>query len=180
VIAPPPPLAPLADEAIVLRGYATTDVDDLVEKLSDPEIARWTNVPHPYLRGHAIDFLARGAEAFGERTFAIRDAHDNRMLGAIGVRLADDRSYAELGYWIAREERGRGVVTRAIGLVSDWVLGELAIPESRIYVHEANGSSLRAAEKAGYARLPGLHRRHDREGGDEFVLLTRARASAAG
>jgi RimJ/RimL family protein N-acetyltransferase len=175
VIAPPPPLEPLRDEQIALRGYATTDVDDLVAALQDPEIARWTNVPSPYLRGHALDFLARGADAFGERTFAIRDAGDGRLLGAIGVRLADDRSFAELGYWVAKDERGRGVATRAIELASVWVLADLAIPEARIYVHEANAASLRAAEKAAYTRLPGLHRRHDRDGGDEFVLLTRSR-----
>ena len=174
MIAPPPPAVPLRDDVIALRGYATTDVDDLVAALQDPEIARWTNVPSPYLRGHALDFLARGADAFGERTFAIRDAGDGRLLGAIGVRLADDRSFAELGYWVAKDERGRGVVTRAIELVSSWVLGELAIPETRIYVHQENAASLRAAEKAGHTRLPGLHRRHERDGGDQFVLLTRA------
>jgi RimJ/RimL family protein N-acetyltransferase len=175
VIAPPPPSEPLEDEAIRLRGYATTDVDDLVAQLQDPEIARWTNVPKPYLRGHAIDFLARGAEAFGERTFAIRDAADNRLLGAIGIRLADDRSFAELGYWVAADERGRGVVTRAIELTSAWVLADLAIPEARIYVHPENAASLRAAEKGGYTRAEGLHRRPHRGGEDEFVLLTRTR-----
>jgi RimJ/RimL family protein N-acetyltransferase len=175
VIAPPPPPEPLRDDTVVLRGYATTDVDDLVAHLQDPEIGRWTNVPTPYLRGHAIDFLARGADAFGERTFAIRDAGDDRLLGAIGVRLADDHAFAELGYWVARDERGRGVVTRAIELTSAWILGDLAIAEARIYVHQENAASLRAAEKAGFTRLPGLHRRHHREGGDEFVLLTRAR-----
>ena len=175
MIAPPPPVEPLRDDRIVLRGYATTDIDDLVENLQDPEIARWTNVPRPYLRGHAIDFLARGAEAFGERTFAIRDATDDRMLGAIGVRLADDQSFAELGYWVAEGERGRGVVTRAVELVSAWVLGDLAVPESRLYVHPDNGASLRAAEKAGYTRTDGLHTRPHRGGQDEFVLLTRRR-----
>jgi RimJ/RimL family protein N-acetyltransferase len=175
VIAPPPPVEPLRDDAIALRGYATTDVDDLVEKLQDPEIARWTNVPHPYLRGHAIDFLARGAEAFGERTFAIRDATDDRMLGAIGVRLADDRAFAEIGYWVAEDERGRGVVTRAIELVSAWVLDDLAVPEARAYVHPENAASLRAAEKAGYTRADGLHLRPHRGGEDRFVLLTRVK-----
>jgi RimJ/RimL family protein N-acetyltransferase len=176
VIAPPPPVEPLRDDTIALRGYATTDVDDLVAALQDPEIARWTNVPSPYLRGHALDFLARGADAFGERTFAIRDATDNRLLGAIGVRLADDRSFAELGYWVAAQERGRGVVTRAVELVSDWVLGSLAIPESRIYAHPENAASVRAAEKAGYTRAPGLHMRPHRGGSERFALLTRVKA----
>jgi RimJ/RimL family protein N-acetyltransferase len=175
VIAPPPPTQPLLDDAIALRGYATTDVDDLVEKLQDQEIARWTNVPDPYLRGHALDFLARGADTFGERTFAIRDAGDDRLLGAIGVRLADDRSFAELGYWVADGERGRGVVTRAIELCTAWVLGDLAIPETRIYVHPENAASLRAAEKSGHARREGLHRRPHRHGEDDFVLLVRKR-----
>jgi RimJ/RimL family protein N-acetyltransferase len=174
MIAPPPPVEPLRDDVIALRGYATTDVDDLVTALQDPEIARWTNVPKPYMRGHALDFLARGADAFGERTFAIRDAGDGRLLGAIGVRLADDTSFAELGYWVAAAERGRGVVTRAIELVTTWVLSDLAVGEARIYVHPGNAASLRAAQKAGYARAPGLHTRPHRGETAELTLLTRA------
>lgn len=173
MIAPPPPKEPLHDEAIVLRGYAPADVDDLVAALRDPEIARWTQVPSPYLRGHALDFLARGVGELGERTFAIRDAGDNRLVGAIGVRLADDRSFAELGYWVDSKERGRGVITRAIGLTTTWALDELAIPSVRIYVHPDNAASLRAAEKARFEREPGLHTRAHRGGTEELALLVR-------
>ena len=173
MIAPPPPATPLRDEAVSLRGYAEADVDDLVAGLRDPDIVRWTNVPAPYLRGHALDFLARGADLLGERTFGIRDATDDRLLGAIGARLADDRSYAELGYWVAAGERGRGVVTRAIGLVTRWLLDEVGVPGVRIHVHPDNAASLRAAEKAGFEREPGLHERPHRSGTAAFVRLSR-------
>jgi RimJ/RimL family protein N-acetyltransferase len=150
VIAPPPPLAPLADEAIVLRGFLDGDVDDLVDALQDPEIPRWTNVPAPYRRGDALRFLGGGAEERGERTLAIRDATDERLLGAIGLRIDPRHDVGDIGYWVASEARGRGVATRAIRLVSRWGLEELGLVRMQILAEPANTGWRRAAERAGY------------------------------
>lgn len=150
MIAPPPPRAPLADDVIVLRGLADRDVDDLVEALQDPEIPRWTNVPAPYRRGDALRFLGGGAEERGERTLAIRDASDERLLGAIGLRIDPRHDVGDVGYWVSAHARGRGVATRAIRLVSRWGFDELGLVRMQILAEPANVASRHAAERAGY------------------------------
>jgi RimJ/RimL family protein N-acetyltransferase len=150
MIAPPAPDPPLRDEAIVLRPYSEADVDDLHAALQDPEIAEWTNVPHPYTRGHALRFIAEGPARSDELTLAIRDAGDGRLLGSIGVSLDEVQRYAELGYWVAAGERRRGVGTCAIRLVSRWAIEELGVGRVQILAAPDNLASRRAAERAGF------------------------------
>ncbi len=172
VIAPSAPDPPLGDEEIVLRTFGEGDVEALTAALQDPEIPRWTGVPSPYTRGHAIQFVTSWPEEAGELSLAIRDANDGRPLGAIGVRLHDDGRAAELGYWVAAEARGRGVASRAIGLVARWARAELAVERVDVYVDPGNAASMRAAEKAGLERAPGLHERDFRGGRALFVRLS--------
>ncbi len=150
MIAPPAPDPSLRDEAIVLRPYAEADVDELTAALQDPEIAAWTNVPEPYTRGHALRFVTQRPAGFGELALGIRDAGDGRLLGSVGVRLDELQRCVELGYWVAADDRGRGIATRAIRLVSHWVIEELRVGRVQILAAPDNVASRRAAERAGF------------------------------
>ncbi|MGI8595418.1 MAG: GNAT family N-acetyltransferase [Solirubrobacteraceae bacterium] len=150
MIAPPAPHPPLRDAAIVLRRYTEADVDELTAALQDPEIAEWTNVPAPYTRDHALRFIAEGPPGFSELALGICDAGDGRLLGSVGVRLDEVQRCAEMGYWVAADERGRGVATRAIRLVSRWAIGELGVGRVQILAAPDNAASRRAAEQAGF------------------------------
>jgi RimJ/RimL family protein N-acetyltransferase len=150
VIAPQPPDPPLRDEAIGLRPLGEGDVPALVEALQDPEIPRWTDVPSPYRTGDALRWVGMTAAERGELSLGIRDRGDGRLLGVVGLRVDEPHSIGELGYWVAAPERGRGVVTRALRLVSGWALEELGLGRLQILVHPENGASRRAAERAGF------------------------------
>ena len=77
----------------------------------DPEIPRWTVVPHNYTERHARDFIAgTGADlaAGRELALAIVDAGDG-LLGAIGLSNFDWHDLkAEIGYWVARGRAAGG------------------------------------------------------------------------
>ena len=58
----------------------------------------------------------------------IANAPDGAGLGTIGLHLAAaDTGLAEVGYWLAREARGRGAVTTAVQLVSRWAFTVVGI-----------------------------------------------------
>ena len=58
----------------------------------------------------------------------------------------------EIGYWVAREARGRGVATRAVRLACAWAASELGLTTLEIVVHEDNAPSLRVARAAGFTQ----------------------------
>jgi len=137
-------------------------VPELVEICNDPRIAQFTFIPAPYEIRHAQDFVATQEErrrSLEALDLAIRDAGDGTLIGSIGLRAFDwERGSSEIGYWVTPGARGRGVAPRAVELFGGWALEALPVSRLELPLDEANDSSRRVAEKAGYA-LTGKHRR---------------------
>jgi RimJ/RimL family protein N-acetyltransferase len=150
----------LADDTIVLRPFTEEDVPELVAALNDPEISRWTRIPFPYTDDDARDFL-RSKE---ETAFAIAAKPTGRLLGGIGLRFPSD-GVGEIGYWVRRDARGRGVATAALRLLSRWAFGEHRLVRLQLTAEPGNVASCRVAEKAGFHR-EGLLRRYLRFEGE--------------
>ena len=74
-----------------------------------------------------------------------------------------EQSAAEIGYWVAREARGRGVATRAVRLVCGWAASELGLTTLELVIHEDNAPSHAVARAAGFTRT-GERRPPRREG----------------
>ena len=139
----------LKDEAVELRPWSFKDVDAIVECIDgDPEIARWLDqVPQPYTRQDARGYVG----GIGEQAFAITDAGTGRLLGSIGVRWNERRDVGEIGYWVRADARGRGVITRALRLVSRFAFEHEGAARLQLRADVDNVGSRRAAEKAGYS-----------------------------
>jgi RimJ/RimL family protein N-acetyltransferase len=150
----------LEDDAIVLRAYTEDDVPALVAALNDPEISRWTRIPFPYTEEDAWEFLRSTTET----AFAIASKRTGDLLGGIGLRLPAD-GIGEVGYWVRKEARGRGVATRALLLISRWALEDQKLVRVQLTAEPGNVASQRVAEKAGYTR-EGLLRRFLNIGGE--------------
>ena len=95
-----------------------------------------------------------------------------RLLGAIGLAQLDweDRR-GEIGYWIAREARGRSVAARATRLISQHALDELGLERLELLAHPDNTASQRVALKAGYTREGLLRRYRRRRGAREDLVM---------
>jgi len=137
----------LEDDAIVLRPFALDDVPAIVAACQDPEIPRWTSVPSPYTETDARAWL----ESDEEESFAVVDRTSDQLLGSIGVRYFDS-GIGEVGYWVKREARGRGIATRALELISRWALVDKGLERFQLRADVANEPSQRVAEKAGFVR----------------------------
>lgn len=54
-----------------------------------------------------------------------------------------------IGYWIDEEVAGRGVMTTAVAMACDYLLGECGLHRIEINIRPDNGASRRVAEKLG-------------------------------
>jgi RimJ/RimL family protein N-acetyltransferase len=143
----------LDDGVVALRPPSAADVDAITEACQDPKIPRWTRVPSPYTRAHAVDFVDRSVRTWDQGSdapFVIVDAESGALLGAIGVhRFGGEDDGPEVGYWLERSARGRGVATRALRLVSAWACRDLGV-RLLLQADVRNAASRRVAEKAGF------------------------------
>src|ERR671936_156372 len=131
----------LSDGTLVLRPWRLDDVPRVTEICADPEISRWTRVPFPYAEEHARIWIEQTIRDWDDRrqaAFAVTDAATGEVVGAIGLRLYEDYALqASIGYWVAKEARGRGVATGALRLVSRWALRELGLPRVQLVTERA-------------------------------------------
>jgi RimJ/RimL family protein N-acetyltransferase len=149
-----PPDPPLDDGEVALRLWTAADVPAITAACQDPEISRFTLVPAPYTEGDARGFVADAArqlEAGAGIHFAVTDSRTGRILGSIGLETRD-WPVAEVGYWIDREARGRGIATRALRLLSRWTLHELGAARLQLVTPPENVASQLVAERAGFQR----------------------------
>jgi RimJ/RimL family protein N-acetyltransferase len=151
------PDPPLSDGVVTLRPFSEDDIPALLVALRDPEISRWTaTIPYPYEEHHAREFIGTHDEmrASGRgANYVITDAGDGRILGAVGMEVeghGGSGADAEVGYWVAAVERGRGVATRAVGLIVEWMRRDLGIGEIALHTFPGNVASERVAEKSGF------------------------------
>lgn|SRR5690625_1218286 len=104
-------------ERCILRKLTQTDADRIEELASDYDVAKTTlNIPHPYPKGGAKDFIERTilAEVDGKSvTYAIVKKRTNQLIGIIGIKLTPTHKRGELGYWIGKPDWGRGYGTEA-------------------------------------------------------------------
>ena len=137
----------LRDGDLELRPFTIDDVPAITRACQDPEIHRWIPViPRPYTAEDARSFVT--AEDLG-RQFAITERGE--LVGSIGMRVNQFET-GHIGYWCAKEARGRGLTPRALRLVCRFGLEELRLGRLELITDPDNHASQRVAEKVGFRR----------------------------
>jgi RimJ/RimL family protein N-acetyltransferase len=135
-----------------LRIFHPDDLHSLVKHANEPTVSAFLtdSFPHPYTEVHGREFIQQAMQSPPLRR-CIEIAGE--CVGAIGLHPKTDlwRRNLELGYWLAKEHRGKGIMTEAIRLMVQ--LGFAEFPEvTRIYATPfgSNIASQKALEKAGF------------------------------
>jgi RimJ/RimL family protein N-acetyltransferase len=152
-----PPDPPLTDGVVSLRPWGEPgDIAAITAACNDRAIAEFLDqIPSPYTEDDArayVEGSRLGWQQGGPTNFAIIES--GMPVGSIGVRWLDglDAGSAEVGYWMAPDARGRGLCSRALRLVSRWVLEEAGAPRLQLRADEENVASNKVAQNAGFTR----------------------------
>jgi RimJ/RimL family protein N-acetyltransferase len=138
----------------VVRQWQMGDADALVRHADNINVARQLRdrFPHPYTRANASLFLKAATSAAEPSNLAI-DV-DGEAAGAIGYVPGMDveRYSAEIGYRLCESYWGRGIVTEALQLVTEYVFTTGNLLRLFALPFADNVASTRVLEKAGYVR----------------------------
>ena len=176
---------PLIEGETALRPYRDSDLRALVAACQDPEIPRWTRVPSPYGEADARAYLHRRHDEVHAGSAApyviVSTGDDRRLLGAIALqRFAWENARGEVGYWLAREARGQGHVTRAVRRICRWGFETLGLERIELHAAVGNPPSQRVAERAGFTREAVLRSYQlGRDGRQDIVVYGLLRGEAA-
>ena len=138
----------------ILRKWRLSDAKDLADALNNEKILNnlRDGLPFPYTEQDAHDYIITMLSSDENSTFAYAITIDDRAVGSIGAFRQGNihRQTAELGYYLAEEYWGKGIMTEAIRKLCEIVFDTTDI--LRIYAEPFayNTGSRRALEKAGF------------------------------
>jgi RimJ/RimL family protein N-acetyltransferase len=155
----------------------------LAELGRDPDVQRFTYVPSPWPERYERTWLDGYVQApEGARAaFAVVDETTGEFVGfAALVTIDQEGREAEAGYIVSPQARGRGVAARALRLLTDWALNELALERVELRITPENLGSIRVAERCGYVREGVLRSVHFKQGErSDLVVYSRLPTDAA-
>jgi RimJ/RimL family protein N-acetyltransferase len=128
------------------------DLDSLQKHANNPLIAKnMTNgFPHPYTKEHAAHFIQMAIKNKPNNIMAID--LNGEAIGGIGIHPQSDIHCmnAELGYWLAEPFWGKGYISAAIKLMTEYGFENFTV--NRIFARPfgTNIGSQKALEKGGF------------------------------
>jgi len=148
----------ISDGVITLRPWVAGDASFLLEASADPAIRRYslsrsrpftTAEAQEQLRDCESTWLTTDALGRPSGSLLITDAATGVSLGQCGIDGWSLGDVAQIGYWLAPKARGRGIATRAVVLLTNWLFD---LNASRVFltVVEDNHASTRVAQRAGF------------------------------
>jgi len=138
---------------IKLRKWSEADLDSLVKYANNRNIAKWlTNgFPHPYSHEDGRAYLTLIANDNPTKVFAIEV--NGEAVGSIGIFPQSDihAKSAEMGYWLAEEYWGQGIMLKAIEEIIAYGFQTFDIVRIFARPFSTNLKSQRLLEKAGFS-----------------------------
>jgi RimJ/RimL family protein N-acetyltransferase len=143
----------LTDGVVVLRALRTDDREAVLATMRDPLVARWLNMPSsPGNRDFdSLVRLEREGRSTGERIdWTVAERGADVAVGAV-IASRRHRDNYEIAYLAGADGRGRGLMTRAVRLLCDWLFAE-GVGRLEVRTHPDNLASQKLAERAGFRR----------------------------
>jgi RimJ/RimL family protein N-acetyltransferase len=149
------PEPPLRSDRVALRALREDDVAWVAAASRDPLIPRFTRVPAHNSEDQVRAFLLVQStlRKANRELHLLATEPDGAPVGMLGLHHVDlvDR-LAHVGYWTAREARGRGLTTAAVRLLAAWAFSVLGIERLELRADVDNPASQRVAERVGFQR----------------------------
>lgn len=137
-----------------IRKWKLSDARDLAVALSNKKVQDnlRDGLPYPYTEQDGKDFISAMLSADENETFAFAITVDNIAIGSIGIFRQGNihRRTAELGYYIAEEYWGKGIMTEAVRQICEYVFSKSDIIRIFAEPFAYNIASCRVLEKVGF------------------------------
>lgn len=137
-----------------IRKWRLSDAGDLASAVSNKKVLDnlRDGLPFPYTEQDGAEYISAMLAADENETFAFAISVDGKAVGSISVfRQANiHRRTAELGYYIAEEYWGKGIMTNAVKQICRYVFENSDIIRIFAEPFAHNTASCRVLEKAGF------------------------------
>lgn len=137
-----------------IRKWDLADAADLAAAISNKKVQDnlRDGLPYPYTEKDGKEYISAMLAVDEQETFAFAITADGRVIGSISVFRQGNihRQTAELGYYIAEEYWGKGIMTEAVKQICAYVFEKSDMIRIFADPFAHNTASCRVLEKAGF------------------------------
>ena len=144
-------------ERLVLRPFKWDDLDDFFGYASVEGVGEMAGWPHHENKDKSKEILTRFIDE--DKTFALVLKETGRVVGSLGVEFygAEDKltefdgyKGREIGYVLAKDQWGKGLMTEAVSAVINHLFDEIDLDFLTCGYYDFNNQSKRVQEKCGF------------------------------
>jgi RimJ/RimL family protein N-acetyltransferase len=145
----------LKSKDFCLRPFKKEDAASLQRNINDEYVHTFTlRIPNPYKKLHAKEWIASYLKLARRKKksrliFAIDI--DGEAVGSIGLENIE-KYKAEIGYWLAKKYRNKGIMTKAIKIIVKIGFDKIKLKRIYAFVFSKNKISAHLLEKAGFKK----------------------------
>ena len=158
------------DDEILLRPPRMSDAGDLFVLVDSNRkyLRRW--LPWIDTIRSAKNYRPWIEGRVGGNEYRLLIVYKGAVVGATGISDLDSPNKAgEIGYWLAEDMQGRGIVTRTCHALLNDAFGELGMNRMQIRVATGNKKSLAIPERLGF-QFEGVQRQAELVNGEYYDL----------
>jgi len=137
----------------VLRPYRMSDAKMITPLLNNWNVVKnLSTLPFPYELEHARDFIKKTNGEMKKKepeNFVYVIEVDGKAAGAIGMHHIKHGHKAEMGYWLAENHWGKGIMTEVVKKFMALVFVKFKLRRIYAKAYASNRGSMRVMEKVG-------------------------------
>ncbi|MFB6456826.1 GNAT family N-acetyltransferase [Chitinophaga sp. Hz27] len=137
---------------VTLKALAHSDLEEMAILANNPAVAAnlRDSFPSPYTLQDAEIFYNLIQE--GKITHVWGIYYKDKIAGVITLKLQEDihRHSAEIGYWLGAPFHGKGIMSEAVSLLTDYAFTGLHLVRIFAGTFDYNKASQKVLEKSGY------------------------------
>jgi ribosomal-protein-serine acetyltransferase len=149
-------------EELILRTYTGGDASDLFRAVDENRVhlrpwLKW--VDGTTKEEHSLAFIEQSLKELEQQQgLALGIFQNGQLIGGIGIMNWNrDLNKAEIGYWIAADKQGKGIVTACLQSFIDFLFTRLQLHKVEIHFVTSNTRSAAVAERM-HAKIEGVLR----------------------
>lgn len=145
------PFPQLSTERLLLRRIKDEDANDLLVLRSDKKIMRYIGRPLAVTTEDALQLIQKIHDSLSMNdgiTWGICLKSDPKLIGTIGYwRIVKEHYRAEIGYLLALEHQGKGLMQEAISETLRYGFEEMKLHSVEAHVNPENAASVKLLGK---------------------------------
>jgi len=167
----------LIDNDVLLRTYQLEDAANLFAAidLSRKHLRSWLNwVDNTTKPDHTVQFLQQSMQQLNNQEgLALGIFYKQRIIGGIGMHNWNHNlKKAELGYWIAKESEGKGIIHNCLLRFIDFLFDKVQLNKLEIHFIKENQRSAKVAQNLHFQTEGVLRQSFWHNGKLEDIIIT--------